>query len=79
MSDTTSTPQPVPHARLRQGYGKAGTGAFVPGTLPAGRCRSVARGGRGGLALAVIAAFAFWGVRNVLGRQSALPAGALDG
>jgi len=34
---------------------------------------------RGGLTLAIIAALAFWGFRNVLGRQSAFPTGALDG
>ena len=54
MPDTTSTPQPVPPARppapkLRRGYGEAGTGAFVPGTLLAGRYRIVARVGRGGM------------------------------
>ncbi len=33
---------------------------------------------RGALVLAAVAALAVWGFRNVLGRQSAFPAGALD-
>ena len=54
MSDTTSPPPPIspgppPSPRLRRGYGEAGTGAFVPGTLLAGRYRIVARVGRGGM------------------------------
>ena len=54
MTDTTSTPQPVsparpPAPRLWRGSGEAGTGAFVPGTLLAGRYRIVARVGRGGM------------------------------
>jgi len=34
---------------------------------------------RGPFVIAVIAALAFWGFRNALGRQPAFPAGALDG
>jgi hypothetical protein len=34
---------------------------------------------RGPFVIAIIAALAFWGFRNVLGKQSAFPAGALDG
>jgi hypothetical protein len=34
---------------------------------------------RGWLVAAAVAGLAFWGFRNVLGKQSALPAGALDG
>ena len=59
MTDTTSPPPPGSPARppafakattrLRQGYGETGTGAFVPGTLLAGRYRIVARVGRGGM------------------------------
>jgi Protein kinase domain len=44
MTDTTSTPKPVSPARPL-----SGTGAFVPGTLLAGRYRIVARVGRGGM------------------------------
>jgi hypothetical protein len=31
------------------------------------------------LMLATLVAIAFWGFKNVLGKQSAFPAGALDG
>jgi hypothetical protein len=34
---------------------------------------------RGVFVLTIVAALAFWGFRNVLGKQSAFPAGALDG
>ena len=44
MSDTTSPPEPVSPVRPL-----VGTGAFVPGTLMAGRYRIVARVGRGGM------------------------------
>jgi len=44
MPDTTSTPEPVFPARPL-----VGTGAFVPGTLLAGRYRIVARVGHGGM------------------------------
>jgi hypothetical protein len=34
---------------------------------------------QGMFALAMVAALAFWGFKNVLGKQPAFPAGALDG
>jgi hypothetical protein len=34
---------------------------------------------QGIVAVAIVAALVFWGFRNVLGKQSSFPTGALDG